>query len=115
MRMLFYTILMIIFLPLFVIGFPFYFVPIMLTRGKVSGTAYEPFNARLIYHLLGTRPDPAAEQLAKGLPGTNAGFRLLLMRPLVWASRWSGFTPGYLAYPPPHPVPMKAMVALRSD
>ena len=57
----------------FVIGFGFYMVPILRARGRVSGTAYEPFNARLLYHLIGSRPDAAALQLARGLPATGRG------------------------------------------
>jgi methyltransferase (TIGR00027 family) len=115
MKLLLYVLLMILFTPLFLLGFPFYMLPILIRRGKVSGTAYEPFNGRLLYHLAGSRPDPAALQLAGGLPATNAGFMFLLVKPIVWVSRVSGHVPAILVYPPPHPSPMSAMVAARCE
>jgi hypothetical protein len=115
MRVLLYIVLMILFSPLLLIGIPFYFVPILLRRGKVSGTAFEAFNGRLVYHLLGRRPDAAAERLAKGLPATNPVCRILLFKPLILATRLSGHTPVYLRYPPPHPAPMGAMIGLRCE
>ncbi len=43
MKLFIYALLMVLLLPVFLLGFPFYMVPILLSRGKVSGTAYEPF------------------------------------------------------------------------
>ena len=74
MKLFFYVLLMLLLLPVFLLGFFFYMVPILLSRGKISGTAYEPFNGRLLYHLWGSRHDAAALQLAGGLPATNHVF-----------------------------------------
>jgi methyltransferase (TIGR00027 family) len=115
MKLFIYTLLMVLLLPAFLLGFPFYMVPILLSRGKVSGTAYEPFNGRLLYHLSGSRPDAAALQLAGGLPATNRVFMGLLIRPIVWASRISGYWPIILDFPPPRPTPMGAMVGARCE
>jgi methyltransferase (TIGR00027 family) len=115
MKLFIYALLMVLLLPIFLLGFPFYMVPILLSRGKVSGTTYEPFNGRLLYHLSGSRPDAAALQLAGGLPATNRVFMGLLVRPIVWASRISGYRPVLLDYPPPRPTPMSAMIAARCE
>ena len=68
MRLFLYILVMLLLTPAFLIGYLFYMIPILLSRGKVSGTAYEPFGGRLLYHCIGSRPDPAALQLAAGLP-----------------------------------------------
>jgi hypothetical protein len=39
----------------------------------------------------------------------------LLMRPLVWASRVTGYLPAAFDYPPPRPTPMSAMVGARCE
>lgn len=113
--MLFYALLMALLAPVLLLGLPCYMVPILLRRGEVSGTTYEPFSARLLYHLLGRRPDAAAAQLARGLPATNAAYRALLVWPLVWASRATGYFPAFLKYPPPRPTPMSAMMGARCE
>ncbi len=115
MKLFIYALLMVLLLPVFLLGFPFYLIPILLSRKRVSGTAYEPFNGRLIYHLKGSRPDPEALQLAGGLPATNRMCMSLLIRPIVWASRNSGYEPVLLQYPPPRPTPMSAMVGARCE
>ena len=115
MRLLLYALLMVLLAPLLLIGLPFYMAPILLRRGEVSGTTYEPFSGRLGYHLMGSRPDAAAARLARGLPATNAGYMWLMLRPLVWASRVTGHVPAFLQYPPPRPTPMSAMMGARCE
>ena len=115
MKLFSYVLLMIMLLPIFMLGLAFYMVPVLLSRGKVSGTTYEPFNGRLLYHLLGSRPDPAALQLAGGLPATNRVFMALLARPIVWVSRITGYTPTFLEYPPPRPTPMSGLIGARCE
>jgi methyltransferase (TIGR00027 family) len=114
-RIALYVLLMVLLAPLLLLGLPFYMVPILLRRGKVSGTTYEPFNGRLLYHLMGSRPDAAAVELAGGLPATNGVFMALMMRPMVWASRVTGYLPAFLEYPPPRPTAMSAMVGARCE
>ncbi len=101
--------------PIYVIGLGFYMVPILLARGRVSGTAYEPFTGRLLYHLLGTRPDAASLQLAPGLPAANRGTLNLLVRPMAWVSRVTGFVPKAFLYPPLRPTSEGAMVGARCE
>lgn len=99
MRRLALALLAILVTPLMLLGLPFYFVPLIRTRGVVSGTAYEPMTARLTWHRLGTRDDPATEAIAHALPATNLGFDLLIMGPLLLICRLSGHTPKALRYP----------------
>jgi methyltransferase (TIGR00027 family) len=115
MKLFFYVLLMVMLVPIFLLGFPFYMVPILLSRGKVSGTTYEPFNGRLLYHLWGSRPDAAALQLAGGLPATNRVSLALLIRPIVWVSRITGYMPAILEYPPPRPTPISALIGARCE
>lgn len=115
MRPFLYALLMVLLLPVLLLGYPFYQIPILLRRGKVSGTTYEPFNGRLLYHLIGSRSDAAALKLARGLPATNLAFMTLIMWPLVWASRLTDYFPAFVQYPPPRPTPMSAMVGARCE
>jgi methyltransferase (TIGR00027 family) len=114
-RLLLYVLLMVLLAPLLLLGLPFYMVPILLRRGRVSGTTYEPFNGRLLYHLIGSRPDAAALKLAGGLPATNGAFMALMLRPMIWASRVTGYLPAFLVYPPPRPTPMSGMIGARCE
>lgn len=115
MKQFIYVLLMVILSPIFLLGFPFYMVPILLSRGKVSGTTYEPFNGRLLYHLTGGRPDSAALQLSGGLPATNRIVMTLIIRPIVWVSRITGYMPAFSEYPPPRPTPKSAFVGARCE
>jgi len=115
MKLLLYAVLLLLITPLILVGLIFYMGPILFSRGKVSGTAYEPFNARLLYHLVGNRPDPAALQLAGGLPATNRVVMGLMIKPMAWASRFSGFIPSLFQYPPATPTPMTALIGARCE
>ena len=116
MRLLLDALFVLALMPLFVIGFPFYILPILVQRGRVSGTAYEPFNARLIYHITGRRPDAAAWQLAGGLPATSSAvFRTLGLQPFAWTSQLTGYVPSFVEYPPPRPITLGAMIGARCE
>ena len=115
MRRIAYIVLMLLLTPVLLIALPFYFIPIMLKRGVVSGTTYEPFSARLIYHLLGSRPDPAAMQLAGGLPATNRFVMNLMVKPLAWCSQITGYIPAMFELPPSRPITMRAFIGARCE
>lgn len=115
MRLAIYAALMAMFTPLLLPGLVFYMVPIVASRGRVSGTAYAPFISRLFYHLVGSRPDPAALALARGLPATNRVVMVLLMKPFVWAARLSGYLPSLLEYPARRPTAFFEAVAARCE
>ncbi len=115
MGKLFFILLNIILLPLYIIGVFAYMLPIILARGKVSGTTYEPYSARLFYELMGTRKDPAARMLAKGLPATNIFYRYFAFYPIVALSKLTGFTPVSLSYPAADPSKMATLMAVRTE
>jgi methyltransferase (TIGR00027 family) len=115
MRRVIYVVLMTMCTPLLLPGLVFYMAPIVAARGRVSGTAYAPFIARLHYHLLGSRPDPATLALARGLPATNRVAMVLLLKPIVWAARLSGYLPPTLRYPARRPTPFFEAVAARCE
>ena len=72
MRIALYVLLCILWIPLFLLGYIFYVIPVYRSRGKVSGTTYEPFGVRLLYHLHGGRPDPAALHKSMVFTGLKA-------------------------------------------
>lgn len=116
MKLVLYPLILLILAPIFLIGIGFFLLPILRSRGEVSGTTYEPFSARLIYHLFGSRLDPLALQLAKGLPATSPIVMWLMFRPMIWASEMSGYIPDILNYPPPQgPLSINAMMAARCE
>lgn len=114
MRMLAYVLLTLVLVPLYLVGTVCYFAPLLRSRGRISGTAYEPFTGRLLFDLLGTRADPWAMRLAAGLPATNAGFMSCMMRPMAWASRLTGFTPNAYLIPPRKETDLATLLAVRT-
>ena len=120
MRRLLYLLLIVLLLPLMLpvltLGGLWFQWPIWRQRGRVSGTAYEPFTARLCYHLLGSRPDPLSWQLAAGLPATRSWwFRQLVLPLLIWPSRLTGYIPSFLQCPPERPLTLTDLLAARTE
>ena len=81
---------------------------------KISGTANKVLNTRLIMHRAGAREDEATARLAPHLPAYGPG--------VAWffgsfglASRWSGYTFSWAAYPVPRPSTMSSMVGHRTE
>lgn len=102
-----------VYVPVFLVCALLYLIPILRSRGRVSGTTYEPLQSRLLYDLLGTRPDPMARRLAWHLPATRLGIMTTMLAPMAWAIRLVGVTPASLRYPPPRPTPLAGMVGAR--
>ena len=73
-----------------------------MPRG-ISGTAYEPYMARLLLHYIASRNDAAAERIAPHLPALSPLVLRSMVDTLVLAARWSGFRGSFLAYPGPRP------------
>lgn len=113
MNRFFYTMMMTMLSPFGIIGALAYIIPVIRTRGKVATTAYEALNWRMLYHINGSRNDPAALQLARGLPATNILFRNLMIRITLYLCRLTGYLPTYVAYPPPDPTPLNALIGAR--
>ena len=116
MRVLLFALLEIVFFPLQLIGTLVYTCRIRfvnMPRG-ISGTAYEPYMARLLFHHTGTRNDEAAERIAPHLPALSPVVLRLLMDTLVLAARWSGFRGSFLAYPGPRPSALATFISHRT-
>lgn len=115
MRMIFYALSNLLFAPLMFVGLFFYMIPIVIRRGRISGSAYEPFSARLVWHLIGVRPDTATLKLSTVMPATNPFSMWLLVRPLAWASLMSGFVPAALEFPPRRPLKLPSLITARTE
>ncbi len=116
MRLLIFVLMMLVFTPFFVlamIGYIFKLWVFNIPKG-ISGTAYEPFFARVIMHKAGTRPDEAAVRLAPHLPALNPVIAVLFGSVGV-ASRWCGYRGAMFDFPAARPSTMSSMVAHRTD
>ncbi len=116
MRALLFVLLEIVFSPLQVIGvlvFAFRVRFVNMPRG-ISGTAYEPYMARLVLHMIGSRQDEVAERIAPHLPALPPLVMGLLMRTMALAARWSGFRGSFFAYPGPRPSTLMTFISHRT-
>ena len=83
-----------------------------MPRG-ISGTAYEPYLARLLLHHTRSRNDLAAERIAPHLPALSP-LVLLTIETLALAARWSDYRGSFLAYPGPRPSTLKTFISHRT-
>ncbi len=116
MKVLLFTFLEVVFFPLQLIGSLVYACRVRfvnMPRG-ISGTAYEPYMARLLLHHTGSRNDGAAERIAPHLPALSPVVLHSMMDTLVLAARWSGFRGSFLAYPGPRPSTMMTFISHRT-
>jgi methyltransferase (TIGR00027 family) len=81
----------------------------------VSMTAQGPLFSRFIEHRLGTRPDRAANRLMLALPGVSHVAIWLSAKPLLFASRVSGYVPRAFRYPYEGDVPEQYEAAARQS
>ena len=115
MRVLLFALLEIVFSPLQLIGtlvYTFRVRFVNMPRG-ISGTAYEPYMARLLLHHIRSRNDEAAERIAPHLPALSP-LVLLMIETLVLAAKWSGFRGSFLAYPGPRPSTLMTFISHRT-
>ena len=103
----------VLYLPVFLAGSALYMLRLRRTRGQASGTAYEPLQGRVTYHLLGNRPDPVAVELSRRLPATSWGFTPVLLAPIAWLFKLIGLLPELFQYPPPIPTSFTGMMGAR--
>ena len=91
-------------------------VILFVNRPKgISGTTYEPFMNRLMWHEAGTRKDAATKQLAAMLPGTAPLIWALMMGPTRLAVKLSGFLPGlFRADVPQSNAPLMGSMVVRT-
>ena len=116
MRVLLFALLEIVFYPLQLIGtlvYAFRVRFVNMPRG-ISGTAYEPYMARLLLHHTTSRNDEPAKSIAPHLPALSPLVLRLLVETLVLAARWSGFRGSFLAYPGPRPSTLMTFISHRT-
>ena len=116
MPVLLFALLEIAFFPFQLIGslaYAFRVRFVNMPRG-ISGTAYEPYMARLLLHHTASRNDEPAERIAPHLPALSPRVLRLMMDTLVLAARWSGFTGSFLSYPGPRPSTLMTFISHRT-
>ena len=108
MRVLTFTILAVLLLPLFLLGFLIFSWRIrrVCIPQNISGTANEPYGGRLAMHVAGTRPDEAGYKMAWHLPSYGGIARLLMIDTLGLACKISGYKWWVFSYPGPRPSSM---------
>ena len=79
LRLLMFSLLLVAFLPLLMAGAVGFMVRLKTRNRGISGTAYEPFFNRLLFHHAGTRDDAAAVRLAPHLPALSPTVAWLLI------------------------------------
>lgn len=116
MRVLIFTILAVLLLPLFLLGFLIFYWRIrrVCIPQNISGTANEPYGGRLAMHVAGTRPDEAGYKMAWHLPSYGGIARLLIIDTLGLACKISGYKWWVFSYPGPRPSSMATAISHRS-
>ena len=116
-RLLLFVLLVLVLSPLWMLGLVAYVVRLKRYNqpAGISGTAYEPFMNRVLAHGMGARNDPAAYDLAPALPAFTPLVFQLTIRPMIAASRVSGYQPVMLCGPVEHPATLSMFMPLRND
>jgi len=117
LRILIFALVSLLLAPLSILGMAAYMIFLLLfnRRKGISGTAYEPFLARLMMHDAGEREDSVARKLADALPALPPPTWSVMMGPTKLAGRLSGYVPTLVAYPGPRPAPLMAAMGLRTE
>lgn len=116
MKALLFGLLCAVFSPLLMVGSMLFALRVRfvnMPRG-ISGTAYEPYMARLVLHLIGSRRDDVSERIAPHLPALSPLVMRLLVHPMALAARWSGFRGSFFAYPGPRPSTLMTFISHRT-
>ena len=116
MRALVFGLLCAVFSPLLLVGSLVFACRVRLInmpRG-ISGTAYEPYMARLVLHLIGSRRDDVSERIARHLPALSPLVMRILVNPMANAARWSGFRGSFFAWPGPRPSTLMTFISHRT-
>ncbi len=116
MRALAFIFLCVVFSPLLLVGSLVFACRVRfvnMPRG-ISGTAYEPYMARLVLHLIGSRRDAVSEAIAPHLPALSPLVMRILVHPMANAARWSGFRGSFFAWPGPRPSTLLTFISHRT-
>jgi methyltransferase (TIGR00027 family) len=114
LRLLMFSLLLIAFLPLVLLGTLGFMIRLKTRNRGISGTAYEPLFGRLLFHYAGTRDDAAAVQLAPHLPAVSPTVARLLVGTMGLAARLSGYQGSLVSYPGARPSSMISMMSHRT-
>ena len=114
LRLLMFSLLLIAFLPLVLLGTLGFMIRLKTRNRGISGTAYEPMMNRLLFHHAGTRDDAAAVKLAPHLPALSPTVAWLLIGTMGLAARLSGYQGSFLSYPGARPSSMISMLSHRT-
>ena len=113
-RLLMFSLLLIAFLPLFLLGTLGFIIGLKTRNRGISGTAYEPFFGRVLFHHAGTRDDAAAVRLAPHLPAVSTTVVWLFIGTMGLAARLSGYQGSFLSYPGARPSSMASVMVHRT-
>ena len=114
LRLLMFSLLLVAFLPLTVVGMVGFMVRLKTRNRGISGTAYEPFVNRMLFHHAGTRDDAAAVKLAPHLPALSPTVAWLMIGTMGLAARLSGYQGSILSYPGARPSSIALMMSHRT-
>jgi len=116
MRGLIFSILMIPIIPFWILGVAIYTwrVRRIVIPQNISGTAAEPYGARLLLHIAGTRIDNAAYKIAEHMILYAQPVRFLMLQAAWLALKISGYKGFFFAYPGPRPSNVVTMISHRS-
>lgn len=116
MRGLILIILMIPMIPFLIVALIIYTwrVRRVIIPQNISGTAAEPYGARLMMHIAGTRIDNAAYKIAEHLLLYAQPVKFLMLQATWLALKISGYKGFFFAYPGPRPSNVATMMSHRS-
>ena len=116
MRGLLFSLIMILFIPFFLLGLIVYTWRLrrVIIPLNISGTAAEPFGARIMMHLAGTRIDEAAVKLAEHMILYRQPAKFLMLQSTGLALRISGYKGSMFGYPGQRPSSIMTMMSHRS-
>jgi len=116
MRGLIFSILLIPLIPLWILGVAIFTWRIrrVIIPQNISGTAAEPYGARLMLHIAGTRIDNAAYKIAEHMILYAQPVKSLMLHTAWLALKISGYKGFFFAYPGPRPSNTVTMMSHRS-
>jgi len=117
MRALIFIILIIPIIPLHILGLIIFTWRIrrVIIPQNISGTAAEPYGARLLMHIAGTRIDNAAYKIAEHMILYTPPVNFLMLQTTWLALKISGYKGYIFGYPGQRPSTLMTMMSHRSD